>query len=139
MDKLLVSEVQYVTSFNIHICREAKTGAWCAHGKGPQHMLYACPKHTTLQRTNLGPWGELPNGFPQEVADEGPKLLVYDLDINMLTGPWSREDRLMVGMSITWRASGSGACSEKHPFMVSCDAQEVARCSAMLHSAGCRG
>ena len=64
---------------------------------------------------------------------------MYDLDINMLTGPWSREDRLMVGMSMIWRGAGSGACSETHPCKVSCNAQEVAGCLAMLHSAGCRG
>ena len=82
-------------------------------------MLCACHRQTTvLNKINLGPWGELPmDGFPQEVPDEGPRLLVYDLEINMLTGPWSKEDRLMVGMSITWRGAGSGACSDKHPFV----------------------
>ena len=102
-------------------------------------MLYACQRHTTALETNLGPWGELPEGFPQEAPDEGPKLPVYDLDISMLTGLWSREDRLMVGMSMTWRGAGSGACGEKNPFTFSCNAKGGPGCLAMRHSAGCRG
>ena len=57
----------------------------------------------------------------------------------MLTGPWSREERLMVGMSITWRGAGSGACSARHPLIVSCNAKGVAGCSAVRHSTRCKG
>ena len=140
MGTLSVKEGQHVTGSHFHTGKGDKDRSKVCTWEKDQ-TTGSVPVRGTPQsmKTNLGPWGELPDCVPQEVPDKGPRLLVYDLDINMLTGPLSREDLLMVGMSITWRGAGSGACSERHPCIVSWHAKGVAGCLAVRHSAGYRG
>ena len=77
MGTLSVIEVQHITGCHIHTQGGAKTEASVHMGRETRTHAQCLPEvHHSLQKPNLGPWGELPDVFPQEVPDEGPKLLV---------------------------------------------------------------